>query len=1440
MDAAGNIDPTPASFTWTIDLTAPETTITDNPPPSVNSTAASFSFISDEGGSTFECSLDGASFASCASPANYAGLGLGSHTFQVRAIDAVGNIDPTPAIYTWVVDGNAPDTTITTNPPALTNSTSASFAFTSTEAGSTFECNIDGSAFASCTSPQNYTSLAEGSHTFQVGAIDPAGNLDPTPASFTWTINTTDTTPPFLTNFVVNTPIVSTGNGPGTFRATLHAQDDQSGVETAGLSIQSPSGFNRLGNCTLIGGTPPNATFECTLNLPQFSEAGTWFINVSVRDVAGNGPRAYTSTELASLGFASTFSVSAQPTNTITAQLPAGLVSWWDADFVSGAAALDLGSGIHGTLVNGAAVASGKVGKAFSFDGVDDSIDVPDSNALDLTTRFTLSAWINPSSPQLDPAQGAIISKIGGGGGNNGYQFGLTGLNGVLYCQFNASGEQWPTNSLAVNLPNPIAVGQWSHVACTYDNADLQIYVNGLLAGSMFVGLKNVVNSTSTLRISGDDNSNGFFHGLIDEVQIYNRALSQAEVQSVFAADSAGVSKVRNRIYWSEDDKLRTANVETSAGQTPSTRTDIEDLLVGQPACCGRDLVLDEAGGDMYWTNTDNFTFGIRRGGIDIPAGQTASNRTDVEFLVPGQMFGMALDLADSKMYWTQTFNGNVRRSNLDIPAGQNANNRTDIEDLVVGESINRRGIALDRTAGKMYFVDGDGGRIQRSNFDGSNLEHLVTGLGSYGPVALDLDLANGKIYFTVPNKIQRANLDGSNVEDFVILPAPPYGLALDLGGQKLYWGTGGGGNADKIQRANIQIPAGETAPTRTDVEDVVSGLNGVTGLALGFTPLAASLDTVPPDTTITVNPTAVTNSTDANFEFSSNEAGSTFECSLDGNAFSSCGSPQNFNSLAEGSHMFQVRATDPAGNQDTTPASYAWTITTADITPPETTITGSPAALTNATTASFTFIADEAGSTFQCRLDAAAFAGCTSPRNYTGLAAGTHTFEVRATDAANNTDPSPANYTWTIDRTAPNTTITSGPPTPTNITDAAFTFDSTEPGSTFQCRLDGAAFAPCTSPVNYTALSNGSHTFRVRAIDPAGNTDGSPAAFTWNIDLTAPNTNITGNPGAASNSPSATFTFTASQANSTFACSLDSAPFAPCSSPATYNGLADGSHNFLVQATDPAGNTDATPAVFNWIVDTVVPDTTINSTPPLLSGSPSASFTFSSNEAGALFQCSLDGAAFTNCNSPRNYSGLADGPHTFQVRARDAAGNIDQTPASYSWTVDDTAPIASITSGPPTPTNVTSATFTFISNDPTATFQCRLDGAAFAACTSPVNLTGLTNGNRNFRVRAIDPAGNIGPVALYTWNVDTTAPNTNITGNPGTVTTNTSATFTFTASQANSTFECNLDGAGFTGCTSPATYNGFTLGGHNFQARAIDPAGNTDPTPANFNWTIQ
>jgi hypothetical protein len=172
-----------------------------------------------------------------------------------------------------------------------------------------------------------------------------------------------------------------------------------------------------------------------------------------------------------------------------------------------------------------------------------------------------------------------------------------------------------------------------------------------------------------------------------------------------------------------------------------------------------------------------------------------------------------------------------------------------------------------------------------------------------------------------------------------------------------------------------------------------------------------------------------------------------------------------------------------------------------------------------------------------------------------------------------------------------------------------------------------------------------------------------------YNVD-NQPNTTITSGPSGTSASSSATFTYASVEAGSTFECSLDSAAFANCSSAGvTYANLPDGLRNFRVRAKDGGGNLDATPDSRSWTVDTTPPDTTITSSPPSSTTNRAASFAFSS-EAGATFECSLDNGLFTACSSPAGYSNLALGARNFRVRAKDAAGNVDQSPASRSWTV--------------------------------------------------------------------------------------------------------------------------------------------------------------------------
>jgi hypothetical protein len=107
----------------------------------------------------------------------------------------------------------------------------------------------------------------------------------------------------------------------------------------------------------------------------------------------------------------------------------------------------------------------------------------------------------------------------------------------------------------------------------------------------------------------------------------------------------------------------------------------------------------------------------------------------------------------------------------------------------------------------------------------------------------------------------------------------------------------------------------------------------------------------------------------------------------------------------------------------------------------------------------------------------------------------------VRAEDAAGNLDPSPAVRTWTVDTVAPETTITGGPSGTVSTAAASFTFTADETAS-YECSLDGDAWAPCTSPRNYSALANGTHSFSVRARDGVGNTDATPAVRDWAVQV--------------------------------------------------------------------------------------------------------------------------------------------------------------------------------------------------------------------------------------------------------------------------------------------------------------------------------------------------
>lgn len=247
---------------------------------------------------------------------------------------------------------------------------------------------------------------------------------------------------------------------------------------------------------------------------------------------------------------------------------------------------------------------------------------------------------------------------------------------------------------------------------------------------------------------------------------------------------------------------------------------------------------------------------------------------------------------------------------------------------------------------------------------------------------------------------------------------------------------------------------------------------------------------------------------------------------------------------------------------------------------------------------------------------------------------------------------------------------------------------------------------------------------------------------------------------------------------------------------PTTVGGTIDGSTG-AGGIIDGLGNLDLDPA----FVDAAAGDFHLSMGSPMIDqGDPAA---------GPPGDKDLDNAA-------REVDGDLDGP------ARRDMG-------AYEFVPDLSAPVATVSGGPAGPTNDTTPTFTFTS-EPGATFTCQVDGGPFGACTSPFTTAVLANGAHTFGVRATDASNNIGAAAVRAFTVDTVAPNTTFTRKPGKQITGKRAKFAF-SSEAGAHFQCRLDRGAWKACTSPKRVR-VKVGKHRFSVRAVDLAGNVDPTP--------
>jgi len=215
--------------------------------------------------------------------------------------------------------------------------------------------------------------------------------------------------------------------------------------------------------------------------------------------------------------------------------LATGLVGWWPGD----GDANDIGGGaLHGTLTNGALFAAGEVGQAFSFDGVNDYVDVADSAALEVSSQLTLMAWIRPQAGAF-ANHGNIFSKFGTQG-NWAYQMSVT-PNGRFGLKVSGNGT---SASEFLSSPGTLLPDTWALVAATFQAGAVRLYIDGVLVDSETTRIPSIFDSGTTRpSVGGDPIGVQFFAGLIDEVQIYSRALSVLEIRAAYDAGAQGTCK---------------------------------------------------------------------------------------------------------------------------------------------------------------------------------------------------------------------------------------------------------------------------------------------------------------------------------------------------------------------------------------------------------------------------------------------------------------------------------------------------------------------------------------------------------------------------------------------------------------------------------------------------------------------------------------------------------------------------------------------------------------------------------------------------------------------------------------------------------------------------------------------------------------------------------
>jgi hypothetical protein len=335
-----------------------------------------------------------------------------------------------------------------------------------------------------------------------------------------------------------------------------------------------------------------------------------------------------------------------------------------------------------------------------------------------------------------------------------------------------------------------------------------------------------------------------------------------------------------------------------------------------------------------------------------------------------------------------------------------------------------------------------------------------------------------------------------------------------------------------------------------------------------------------------------------------------------------------------------------------------------------------------------------------------------------------------------------------------------------TEAADRGFIADTTptfviEGDEVTQCRLRGGpdaldtGWSDCPEGGRYTPatpLAEGSYLLTVRSV--VGDVIGVVEAHRFTVDVTAPGQpRITSPANDALVSATPWFAFE-SEAGAAFSCRWDTqTAYSACEPGRTRTFNENGRHTLQIRATDRAGNVSVPSEAVAFDARGRITAVTIDGGPPARTTADTVTFAFSADAADVTFGCRLVGQPFTTCTSPRTFTDVPEGRHTFEVRGRDAAGNLSPT-VRRTFTVDRTAPVTAVAFSATSAGGGADVTVQ-LSADEAATFRCRVDGQPFTDCGATRTFTGLAAGEHTFQAVATDDLGNESDVVTRQFVVE-------------------------------------------------------------------------------------